>query len=470
MIVKKISVLLLLLTLVLALASCMPPPIFFEASEPAAAQPADKTSPPQATDPPQKENPPQTAEQPQHNNQPQKILQLKNSGNMDAMPALITGDFNADGLDDVCVTWSVFGRKEAFEAQILLNDGEGGLYVGTSDIVESGTIETEFMHNHMVQMALDDFNMDGVGDIFIGIAGMDKDPFPGYQNALFLSAQNGKLADATENLPQLHDNPHTIATADVDGDGDIDIYVGNIWAGEMINPQLLINDGTGRFIVKSQWLPPLTRLQQNGYTASAFVDVNNDTFPDLILGDAGDTINNKYSSPDSQVLINNGEGKFSPLKNAIPEKPSPTCVALDIAYADLNADNYQDLIMVYTESSYIGRFFQVLINNRDGTFTDETARRLPDANEPEGSNGYHLNWLDIDHDNDLDLVVKLWDDQRPTPLLFINDNGFFTEDTFELQWDTIYYTFMDIDGDGGNDLVYLYYGRSTPVYLLRDLN
>lgn len=400
--------------------------------------------------------------------QPQQILSIANSQGRNAEPALLTGDFNSDGRDDVLVAWSVFREYASFKLEVLLNDGEGSLYPGTSELILGEIPETEFLAAE--PMIVKDLNGDGRNDVFLAIAGLDTDPFPGHQNLLLLSNADGRLVDATANLPQLNDFPHSVASADIDNDGDIDLYVGNIWAQEMINPQLLLNDGNGVFTAANHLLPPQLALQQNGYTASEFVDVNNDSFPDLILGDAGDDIANEYSLPDSVVLLNDGRGRFTLLTGAIPSKLSPRWLALDIVAADLDSDNYQDLIITYTgDDSYVGRFFQVLVNNQDGTFTDETEPRLHSLSSDSPGDIYRLDLIDIDNDDDLDLIARNWNDHSPTPFLFANrGDGFFSQEMLDASLDSIFYTILDIDNDGGNDFVYAYYGSSTPVYLMRE--
>ncbi len=174
----------------------------------------------------------------------------------------------------------------------------------------------------------------------------------------------------------------------------------------MIPPQLWLNDGTGVFSMATGRLPfPLEDLDFGAYTASEFIDVNNDTLPDLILGDAGDDL---AGGSDSLVLLNDGTGYFSLLDNAVPPKPfAVSDYALDIHPADLNGDGYQDLLIAYTKGDpwYVGRYVQVLINNQDGTFRDETGTRLPqpDNNDPFI---YQLQSMDIDRDQDMDLVAR----------------------------------------------------------------
>ncbi|MEW5873429.1 MAG: FG-GAP-like repeat-containing protein [Chloroflexota bacterium] len=401
---------------------------------------------------------------------PQQILNVVNNKRKDSEPMLLTGDFNSDGLDDVLITWSIWGDEETFKFEILLNNGNGSLYLGTSDLLAGEIPELQGLP--AIPMVVEDFNADGKNDLFLAIGGLDTDPFPGYQNVLLLSNADGRLENSTGNIPQQNDGPHSVTSADVDHDGDIDIYVGNVGGLNQIDPQLLLNDGKGVFAVADHLLPPQLGQTQNQYTASEFVDVNNDSFPDLVLGEsADDWLRNAYSISGSIVLVNDGNGKFILSKNAIPKKLSSTWLALDIVAADLNSDNYQDLIIVYsrTEPVWAGRFFQLLINNQDGTFTDETEIRMPNSSDPDRNYIYWLDLVDIDNDGDLDLIARNWTEFDPDPFLFENNgSGYFSQTDLEVGLDSIYYTILDIDGDGGHDFVYANYGASAPVFLIHE--
>lgn len=150
-----------------------------------------------------------------------------------------------------------------------------------------------------------DFNGDGRPDAFVADHGMDGSPWPGYQNTLILSASGGKLVDATANLPQVYDFTHSAAAADVNGDGAVDLYVGNVYGANMVPPRILLNDGTGHFTVATGLLPAAQAdLNQTQYTGSAFADVNGDAHPDLILSA-------EVGTPQSVVLINDGTGHFT---------------------------------------------------------------------------------------------------------------------------------------------------------------
>lgn len=397
--------------------------------------------------------------------EPEFILRVNETSPFTYEPFVTSADFNGDGLEDVVITKMTFQTFETYELDILLNDGNGSLVLATSSVF-SGTVPAV---QHPTQVVIADFNGDGVSDIFVADHGYDAHPYPGYQNTLVLTAPGGKLVDATSNLPQQNDFTHSACAADIDGDGDIDLYVGNIWGQNDIDPQILINDGNGMFSVGENRLPPLVDLNQNGYTTCEFVDVNNDGSPDLVLGDAGDDIANEHSTPDSEILLNNGAGVFALLPNAMPPKSfASSDIAHDIQPVDLNGDAYVDLFVVYERQPNLGSYIQALVNNQDGTFRDETLSRLESLDRQVWIRSLELR--DLDRDGDLDLLARPWDDQNPDPVLFLNDgSGHFSQESLDFRLTYLYYTFLDIDGDGGHDIVFATFAPPEDIYAIRDL-
>lgn len=398
--------------------------------------------------------------------EPEFILTVDVTSPLGYEPFVTSADFNGDGLEDVVITKMTFQTTETYELDILLNDGNGSLVLATPGVF-SGTVPAV---QHPREVVVADFNGDGVDDIFVADHGYDADPFPGYPNILVLSVPGGGLVDASANLPQQSDYTHSAAAGDIDRDGDNDLYLGQLWGQSEIDPQILINDGNGVFTVAEGRLHESLDLTQNGYTAGEFVDVNNDGFPDLVLGDAGDDIDNEHSTPDSVVLLNDGLGSFTSSPIALPTKPfSATGLALDIQPADLDGDGYLDLLIAYTKAVYAGRYIQVLINNQDGIFRDETSTRLPqsDNNDPYV---YQLQLMDMDGDQDMDLVARPWDGDAPDPLLFLNDgSGHFSHQPLDFGLPYLYYDFLDLDGDGGHDLAFATFAPPEDIYAIRDL-
>ena len=372
-------------------------------------------------------------------------------------------DFNGDGYMDVVITRMVFRSPRTFALDILLNDGDGNLILRTSDIFTGDIPQVQ----HPREIVFADFNGDGVTDIFISDHGQDGDPWPGYQNTLVLSAPGGRLTDATGNLPQQSDFTHSSAAADIDADGDMDLFIGNIYGQTRTPPQIWVNDGSGKFSIAEDRIPPeLTNLDLNKYTSSIFVDVNNDTFPDLILGADNSSLN-------SAVLLNEGNGFFTLLSDAFPEKAfSPRSIVLDIVTVDIDRDGFQDLMMNFT-AGYVGRYIQILINNGDGTFRDETETRLP---QPEKDDQWmHRIFLaDINKDSHLDIVTLINGmDARFLPIYLNNGNGFYSPvEIAHHILDSRLFIFLDIDNDGGLDIlssVTTWEGDPEQHFLIRDL-
>jgi hypothetical protein len=364
---------------------------------------------------------------------------------------------------DVVITRMVFRSPKTFALDILLNDGDGNLILRTSDIFTGEIPQVQ----HPREIVFADFNGDGVTDIFIADHGQDGDPWPGYQNTLVLSAPEGRLTDATGNLPQQSDFTHSSAAADIDADGDMDLFIGNIYGQTRTPPQIWVNDGSGKFSIAEDRIPPeLTNLDLNKYTSSIFVDVNNDTFPDLILGADNSSLN-------SAVLLNEGNGFFTLLSDAFPEKAfSPRSIVLDIVTVDIDRDGFQDLMMNFT-AGYVGRYIQILINNGDGTFRDETETRLP---QPEiGDQWMHRIFLaDINKDSHLDIVTLINGmDARFLPIYLNNGNGFYSPvEIAHHILDSRLFIFLDIDNDGGLDIlssVTTWEGDPEQHFLIRDL-
>jgi hypothetical protein len=378
-----------------------------------------------------------------------------------------SADFNDDGWPDVVLWRGNFQSGDADPLDILLNDGHGNLTLGTSEVF-AGTVPSVVEGRELV---LADFNGDGRMDLFIADQGKDLPPHPGRQNTLVLSAPGGKMVDATGNLPQQHAMTHSAAAADIDGDSDVDLYVGNIWGQTDIPPQIWLNlDGQGSFAVGSGRLPfPVEDNDYGAFTTCEFADVDNDGAPDLILGDAGDELE---GGPDSLVLLNDGSGSFSHLPNAFPPKPfAPTDIALDIDATDLNGDGHLDLLVAFTKSdpNYQGRYIQILINNGDGTFRDETPTRLPQSDNLDAWPSW-ICLLDLDMDGSLDIVVAPLGDTRG-PLFYLNDgHGAFRplSNVFNIGSDNVF-TFLDVDRDGYLDVLWSWPGIPEYHYLVRAL-
>lgn len=353
------------------------------------------------------------------------------------------GDLNGDGLADVVVTRLAFPIAYAtFPIGVFLADGRGGFTDGSS--MFAGPIPRT---QHGRQIVIADFNGDRRNDIFVADHGYDGPPYPGHPNTLVLSTSDGRLADASGNLPPSSGFSHSAAAADVDRDGDVDLYVGNLCCGDRTPPELLLNDGSGRFTRSSGRLPAAQADPRlNRYTRSLFLDANGDGAPDLVLGAENNT-------PSSAVLLNDGAGRFEAVPNALPPKAfGPTGITISLAALDANRDGKIDLIAGFQRADFSGRLLQVLIGNGDGTFRDETAALLPTQNEGP-SLPYAIRVADLDGDGCSDFGVALSQGpQNERPPIYVADAaGVFRLSILSSSGPV--FSFVDANRDGRPDVL-----------------
>lgn len=365
---------------------------------------------------------------------------------------LTSGDLNNDGLEDIVVTRTTFLTFDTFEIEILLNLGNGKFSLETKDLFEGKIPEMQ----NPTDVLIADFNNDGYSDIFIADHGYDETPHPGFQNILVLSTGNGKFVDASDKLPQQKDFSHSATAADVDADGDLDIFVGNFNGEKNISPYLMLNE-KGSFSNAENALPNMIKLEYNHYTDCEFGDVNNDGFPDLILGGG--------HGSDSLVLLNDSNGMFDPVMGSLPKKEySDDDQSHEIVLFDINNDGFLDIFMEY-EMPYGVSYIQALINDQTGSFEKRVSEIIGSLSREESLPDFELR--DLNHDGEIDLQAFPWNWENPTPLVFINNGaGVFTEqDHFNIRFPNLYFTFLDIDGDLGNDIVYW---EDNRLFLLKE--
>lgn len=340
-------------------------------------------------------------------------------------------DLNGDGLTDIVYMTGTFppDTEVAYSPLILMNEG-GGEFSPVELPDNPGLV-------HPREIVFDDFNGDSFIDFFIVGHGYDTNPFPGENNLLFLSDGSGGYESAVDKTPFVNDFSHSVTSADVDGDGDQDIYVGNIYGQSNVDPYVLLNDGRGQFKTLELSGEQFT-LDTNVSTSSQLVDMDADAIPELVLG--------HYNGSPARIVHFDPSSLELTSVDYLPDALfGDQTVTVDVLPIDLNGDARLDLVLSET-LDYEKTGLQVLIQEPDGTYSDQTNVFFEDFDQDQAWISF-LAAIDVNGDGLDDLVTTQTPKDGPTA--YINTGGHFVPVTREFTIDHSEWFELAIDGVGG---------------------
>ena len=209
------------------------------------------------------------------------------------------GDINGDGLIDL-----VFPGAKGVATTIYLNRDH------QFELQAPNTALNKLKEAEHTNAVLFDVDGDGDLDLYLASGGVELSKYSGYYfDNLFLNDGQGNFSLHTDKLPNPEYKISTgaVATADIDGDGDEDLFVGErIKVGDFgaaCSGFILTNDGQGNFIDETMKRCPA--LKDIGMiTDATFADINGDKQVDLLV--VGEFM-------EMQVFLGNN-GQFTPSK------------------------------------------------------------------------------------------------------------------------------------------------------------
>jgi hypothetical protein len=228
-----------------------------------------------------------------------------------------------------------------------------------------------------------------------------------------------------------------VATADFDGDGDLDVVgigpLETVAGANTSNIALFLNPGGGVFASSTDV------LTENDLNCVVTADLDLDGDVDLVVGQA--TLAGPYE--EVAVYLNDGDGSF-----AAPARYGDTIGAWRALTADLNGDGYADLVTGGSSAAYVA------LNDGAASFPTWSVY-------PEGPDDYFRACTagDLDADGDADLAITYYNDSsgRSSVTVMLNDgsSALGKDGVYPVQVDVLGMAKGDLDADGDLDVIVL---------------
>ncbi|WP_163714172.1 FG-GAP repeat domain-containing protein [Mangrovibacterium lignilyticum] len=313
-------------------------------------------------------------------------------------------DANHDGLTDVFMATGEYLLDGEVDCILALNDGNGGFYNSRSEFNDDMPPAT-----HARKTIAGDFNNDGLTDLFVFDHGYDANPYPGSYCKLIIQDSAGSFSWSRMSEKGFF---HGGAAADIDNDGDLDIFVGGH------DPFFYINDGNANFTATTD---RFDNSIDKVFTAE-LIDVDEDGYIDLLVGA------HEQDGDGTSIYWGRSTGSYTKADRTILTAYTSYGTVLDFDAADFDNDGDRDLVVNRTgggsSNFYVGSIIQLLENEGNRAFTDATSQ----IDVPGGSEIAWFPWLrvqDIDDDGDIDIFP---DDLGDNFKLVNDGSGNFTKE------------------------------------------
>ena len=243
-------------------------------------------------------------------------------------PCLCVADFNQDGLDDIFIGSA---KNQVSKIYYQIKKGEFKEY---SEPFENDLLSED------VNCVVDDFDGDGRIDLIVASGGSEFSNFsPELRDRLYLNNgyMNFQKLDNSFASILTFESTSTISSDDIDNDGDKDLFVGTRLNpgsyGTQTKNFILINNGKGIFSdATSQYLGKDKIMKM--VTDSEFIDIDNDGKNELVV--VGEwmpilvfkNLNNKFLNISDSLGLSKTNGLYN-----------------EVHCLDINNDGFNDIII-----------------------------------------------------------------------------------------------------------------------------
>ncbi len=346
--------------------------------------------------------------------------------------SLDLADVDNDGDLDLLIS-GLSGNTNLAHLRILqlhLNDGQGNFSLHP--------VPSFMGISHLSKAKFADFNGDGLPDILA--LGYDEN---GVESArLYENLGSGSFAYKPSNLVGLKFGDFDFA--DVDGDGDLDLFLSGRELGNSVRSDLYLNKGNWNFEADTS-----QSFEKLELCHVRFADFDGDSDPDLLHYGGKQ---NMGADHEVHLYLNDGSGQFSPSTNHGLVRQGVE----GLQVIDIDNDNDLDLLItgfdLDASGTSVNYWNGIQINNGNAQF----------------SNGFNFTSLactsisaaDINQDQELDILISGIRNVSINPVatetrIYLSNAGQYstTADTTMESHTNSCHIFGDVDGDNDPDLI-----------------
>ena len=323
---------------------------------------------------------------------------------------------------------------------------------------ESGFRSSPDLGGHGIQVA--DVNGDGWLDVYVThifdskqnrpdllFRNLGQDPTQFEEVGVQAGVQDDgffMIVNEDETTEEVSEESHAAVFADLDNDGDMDLFNGHTWSG---NHRLYRNDGSGQFvdITESAGID----VRDLGPRGIGAADLDSNGFVDIIV--------TAWEGYLPNVYMNLGGLRFE--RRRLQGNANPDFANQGLSIVDTNGDGRPDISLTAFEYVQLGGVGPIsILRNEFPRFVDQTEfaglNYEKTIGDFRGTNGW--SFQDVDNDGDLDLVIVGFHGAK----LYLSNKSE-GRYNFAQRFEGIHYTaaFGDVDNDGDLDLYLAGEGR-----------